>query len=285
MTAGGAPLPGIRDRTTDPDGAVMTRSLIVGVVTALPREAECLTHAPTPIHRPIAVTPELSICRGGLGYKGAEGASHLLLSAGATALVSWGVAGGLDPALTPGSLVITAQVVSNDQNRAAPVVATSVSRRWAERVAAGLRPRVPVSCGPIVHTDRVLETAEAKRGLTHTGAIAADMETMAVATVAQSKGVPWIAVRAVADPFDAALPAGVLSAVDGSGRVRAGRLLAALARHPSELLALPALARGFDAALRTLRLVAQASDATLLAPLRFAEEADRAEGPEMRPPT
>ena len=282
MTAGGAPLPGIRDPATDPDGAVVTRALIVGVVTALPREAECLTHGPTPMLRPIFVSPELSVCRGGVGYTGAEGACHLLLSAGATALVSWGVAGGLDPALTLGTLVVTAHVVSSDLNRT-PMVGTSVSRGWAERVAAGLRPRVPVTCGPIVHTDRILETTEAKRDLTHTGAIAVDMETMAVATVAQPRGVPWIAVRAVADPFDVALPAGVLSAVDGSGRVHGGRLLVALARHPSEVLALPALARGFDAALRALRVVAQSFDATVLAPLRCAEEADRAESPELRP--
>jgi adenosylhomocysteine nucleosidase len=284
VTAGGAPLPGIRDRATDPVGAVMTRSLIVGVVTALPREAACLTHAPTPMHRPVSVTPELSVCRGGVGYTGAEGACHLLLSACGTALVSWGVAGGLDPALRPGTVVVTAHVVSRDENRTAPV-GSSVSRRWAERVAAALRSRVPVSTGPILHTDRILETPEAKRGLTHTGAIAADMETLAVATVAQSRGVPWIAVRAVTDPADAALPAGVLRAVDGSGRVHGGRLLVALARHPSELLALPALARGFDAALRTLRVVAQASDATLLAPLRFAEEADRVESGEVGPLT
>jgi len=279
---GGAPLPGIRDRATDPDGAVMTRSRIVGVVTALPREAEVLTHAATPILHPISVTSELSVCRGGVGGSGAEVACHLLLQAGATALVSWGVAAGLHPALMPGTLVVSAQVVTAAASGATwTAPATSVSRQWAERVAAGLRSRAMVSPGPIAYAGGILETKEAKLGLTHTGAVAADMETMAVATVAEAKRVPWIALRAIADSLDVALPAGVLNAVDATGRVHAGRLLMALARHPSELLALPAVARGFEAALRALNIVADASDSMLLAPLKWAEEADRARGSEL----
>ncbi len=283
MIDGGAPLPGIRDRATDPDGAVRTRPRLVGVVAALPREAECLTHAPTPLLRATPVTPELSVCRCGVGERRAEVACHQLLAAGATALVSWGVAAGLDPALAPGSLVVTAQVVTGDSNGTATAVpATSVSQRWAERVVARLRPRAPVSTGPIAHADRMLETTDAKRGLARTGAVAADMETRGVATVADSGGVPWIAVRAIADASDTALPASVLGAVDESGRVQPGRLLAALARHPRELAMLPPLARGFGAALRALRSAVDITDATLVDLSPIAEQDDRAETSDLK---
>jgi adenosylhomocysteine nucleosidase len=280
---GGAPLPGIRDRATDPDGAVRTRSRLVGVVAALQREAECLTGAPTLLLRATLVTPELLVCRCGVGEQRAEVACRQLLAAGATALVSWGVAAGLDPALAPGTLVVTAQVVTGDANglaTAAPT--TSVSRRWAERVVARMRPRASVSPGPIAHADRILETKEAKRGLARTGAAAADMETRGVATVAESGGVPWIAVRAIADTSDTALPASVLGAVDESGRVRPGRLLAALARHPRELAMLPPLARGFGAALRALRSAVDAIDATLLDLPPFADQDDHSETSDVR---
>jgi adenosylhomocysteine nucleosidase len=282
---GGAPLPGIRDRATDPDGAVRARSGLIGVVAALPREAECLTHAPTPLLRATLVAPELLVCRSGVGEQRAELACQQLLAAGAIALVSWGVAAGLDPALAPGTLVVTAQVVTGDANGTATAVpTTSVSQRWAERVVARLRPRAPVSPGPIAHADRILETKEAKRGLARTGAVAADMETRGVATVAESRGVPWIAVRAIADASDTALPAGILGAVDESGRVQPGRLLAALARHPSQLVMLPPLARGFGAALRALRSAVDVIDATLLDPPRFAEQDDHAETSDVRMP-
>lgn len=278
MIDGGAPLPGIRDRATDPDGAARTRSRLVGVVAALPREAECLTHAPIPLLRATPVTPELSVCRCGVGERRAEVACHQLLAAGATALVSWGVAAGLDPTLAPGALVVTAQVVTGDTNGTATAVpTTSVSQRWAERVVARLHARTLVSTGPIAHADRILATKDAKRDLARTGAVAADMETRGIATVAESKGVPWIAVRAIADASNVALPAAVFSAVDESGRVLPGRLLAALVRHPSQLVMLPPLARGFGAALRALRSVVDAMDATLLDLPPFAEQDEHAE--------
>ena len=90
-------------------------------------------------------------------------------------------------------------------------------------------------------------------GLAGTGAVAADMETAAVAQAARSRGVPWIAVRAIADACEYGPPAGQYRCCGcESGRVQAGRLLAALARQPSELVQLPPLARGFGAALDAL---------------------------------
>jgi adenosylhomocysteine nucleosidase len=156
---------------------------------------------------------------------------------------------------------------------------TQVSRAWEERVAAALHDRTALSRGPIAHTDRILETSEAKRALARTGGVAADMETKGVALAAEEAGVPWIAVRAIADPHDFALPRGVLRAVDESGAVRAGRFIIELTRHPAELLALPKLASGFRAALHALQLVAAACGASLLAPQAVAGDKARAEGP------
>lgn len=265
MISGDASLPGTRERGTDPNAVVAARVWMVGAVAALPAEVECLAHQRVPFLRATAITPELSVIRGGVGEKGADIACRLLLEAGATALVSWGIAAGLDPALTPGTIVITAQAVTAEPDGVVTAVPTNVpSQEWADRVAARLRSRVPLSRGAIGHTNRILETIEAKRELARSGAAAADMETRAVAQVAHSAGVPWIAVRAISDGSEVSLPRGVLGAVDESGRVRAGRLVAALVRRPSELMALPRLARGFRAALRALEVAAEDFGATLL---------------------
>ena len=55
----------------------------------------------------------------GIGISGArpgraEAEARRLVAEGCRALVSWGVAGGLDPALAPGDLVIPAEIVAEN---------------------------------------------------------------------------------------------------------------------------------------------------------------------------
>ncbi|HLO78401.1 MAG TPA: hypothetical protein VK196_18250, partial [Magnetospirillum sp.] len=65
-----------------------------------------------------------------------------------------------------------------------------------------------------------------------TGAAAVDMESGAVARVAAQHGLPFLALRAIADPAGQSLPAPVLRIVDGQGRIRIRGALWALATHP-----------------------------------------------------
>jgi len=135
-----------------------------------------------------------------------------------------------------------------------------------DRLEGCLRGRVPLARGRLVGTDRILTAVADKRALARTGALGADMETAAVAQVARGAGIPWIAVRAVADSANVALPPHVMLAVDVVGRIRTIGFIMALGRHPRECLQLPGLARGFRAALTSLRTVAQAAGPALLAP-------------------
>jgi adenosylhomocysteine nucleosidase len=113
----------------------------------------------------------------------------------------------------------------------------------------------------------MLQTAAQKRELAQWGAMAADMESAAVAASARCAGVPWLAVRAVADAADVTLPSAIVHAMDGQGRVRVTRLAAALLRRPRDVAAIPPLAHGFYAALGTLRAVAHRAGPALLAPM------------------
>jgi adenosylhomocysteine nucleosidase len=111
----------------------------------------------------------------------------------------------------------------------------------------------------LLTVDRVATTAADKRSLAAAfGAIALDMESAAVAAVAREHGVPFLAVRAIADPEDFALPAAVLKATDARGIVRRSVLLGHLLLHPSELSSLLRLASHFRAALGALRHAADA---------------------------
>ena len=99
-----------------------------------------------------------------------------------------------------------------------------------------------------------------------TGAGVADMESHAVAQVAWEKGVPFLAVRAVADPVERSLPSAAFSAVKPSGTTNylavAGRLLL----RPWELPALIELMQDSRLALASLRRAAAADSPLLTAP-------------------
>jgi adenosylhomocysteine nucleosidase len=265
---GSAPPPAADARPVPSNPVVAARSRgIVGVVAALPAEARCLAGTGLRFARPVTVGDQMVVCLSGVGGTGAGIAARLLVAAGATALVSWGVAAGLDLNLPAGTLVVTSEIITGEADRPIRHAPTPVSRAWAANVASSVRDRVSLSGGPIVGVDHVLERIADKRALASTGAVAADMETAAVAHAARSARVPWIAVRAIVDDASVAMPRGVIGAIDALGRPRIGPLIGALVRRPSELLQLPGLARHFRVALGALNVAARAVGPSLMAPV------------------
>jgi adenosylhomocysteine nucleosidase len=50
----------------------------------------------------------------GMGNSAAAAGSRALIEAGATALASWGMAGGLDPTLSAGAILLPTEVIGSD---------------------------------------------------------------------------------------------------------------------------------------------------------------------------
>ena len=97
-----------------------------------------------------------------------------------------------------------------------------------------------------------------------TGAIGVDMESAAVAAVAQKRGIPFIVVRAVADGVETTIPQSALNAFDEFGRLNFLKLIQGFVRHPSELFALFRIGRSYHAAQRTLSAVARLTGSSLV---------------------
>jgi adenosylhomocysteine nucleosidase len=267
MTGSAAPGRGAVRSAAAELAAPSARAGPVGVVVALPAEARCIVSARFPFGHSCSVGTDMLLCLGGIGAQGGEMASRTLVDAGAAALVSWGVAAGLDPTMASGTLILSDRVATlSHSDDSASTPARRESRAWLDRLVARLSPRITVARGPIAVADHVLRTVGDRRALAGSGASAADMESGAVAAVANAAGIPWIAMRAIADAAGDTVPEAVLTSVDRSGKVRAHRLAAGLIRHPADLFRLPRLARGFDAARRTLRAVALHAGPALLAP-------------------
>ncbi len=226
-----------------------------GVVVALPGEFRAL-HRRLPLRGEcVQASPRLWIMLSGIGPERARRAAHFLLTAGAEALVSWGSAAGLDPTLCSGTLLLAEAVEVPGQIR------YRVDLRWREYVRTRLRGNFAFAEGAIASTTAVLDSPEQKAALFRfTHAMAADMESGAVAEVAQQKGKPFLIVRAVSDPAAMVMPKLVLRETDSWGRVRLMRLVTAVFRHPPDLIGLLQLGRGYFAALRTLTRAARHLD-------------------------
>jgi nucleoside phosphorylase len=114
-------------------------------------------------------------------------------------VVSCGFAGGLDPALAPGDLVLATAVRSAGGGA---LGGPEAPRLAAAAALNGLR------CvqGELVCATSVAATPEEKRALARSGAVAVDMESYPVAQAAGEAGVPWLALRAIVDPLDSSLP-------------------------------------------------------------------------------
>lgn len=222
----------------------------IGVVTALATEARALGAQASATDLLTALHDGTPLAISGIGFEAATKASEALLRAGARGLVNIGLAGGLDPGLPAGALVLPLEVRSQGQVR------LSADSVWHHRVMQALASTQIVVTGTLWSSGTPVVTVDAKRRLfAESGAVAVDMESVAVAQAAMAANVPFLAIKVVVDTATDTLPRAVM-AVDGAGRIRAMKLAGTLLRHPNEIIALIRLAGRYGPARRSLRSLA-----------------------------
>ena len=228
-------------------------SPIAGIVTGLETEAAVLRRAADVSH------PDrlpFIVCA---GAERAREAAQRLLAKGAEALISFGIAGGLDPALRPGRLIVPGRVIGPGGLDLA--AEPGLHRRFMELCASG--GLVPADGVLASSTQMVTSPADKQALHERLGALVVDMESHAVASVARSAGVPFVALRAVADPAERTLPGLVRDALDADGRPRSALVLARLCLRPWALPAVLQLRRDQEAALATLLRVTEVAESQL----------------------
>ena len=234
---------------------------------AVPAEARSLVRQPVANGGLIYLSDGAVLKVSGMGPRRAAMASRTLLEKGATALLSWGSAGGLSRELSPGSLILPKTVIASDQS------VYHVETSWHQRLCNRLKGHIDFHTEPLAESATVVCAPGEKAVLfQRTGAIGVDMESAAVAIAAQEAQVPFMVVRAVADSADTTVPESSLNAVDEFGRLSGLKLIQGLAAHPGELFALARIARNYHAAQRTLAMVARLTGYDLLVPLDAIKE-------------
>ncbi|WP_428394716.1 hypothetical protein [Lichenicoccus sp.] len=178
-----------------------------------------------------------------IAVAGADAAVRIagLIRDGATALVSLGLAAGLDPKARPGDLLVPSIIVVDGQSARCDL--SLCARLGGDGIRAG----------SLLHSDVVVAEAGAKQALfARTGCVALDMESGVVARAALAAGLPFAALRAICDPVERSLPPLALRALAPDGGFAWPSMLASLLTKPQQIADLLGLARDATAARRTL---------------------------------
>ena len=178
----------------------------IGVVSGLSRETECFNK--------ISWGNRQFDTYSGVGAERAEKAARDFIDAGATALMSFGVAGGLSEVASAGTVVLADSIINGQE-------VYNTDQAWHSRLFSALRDKCPLITGLVAGTDRMLPTPFEKQELFKmTKALCCDMESHAVARVAISNQVPFSIIRAISDPYDQDVPPWVLRNLTPTGGVR-----------------------------------------------------------------
>ncbi|MCC5885344.1 MAG: hypothetical protein JJT88_02800 [Gammaproteobacteria bacterium] len=176
---------------------------------------------------------EVRVC--GPGPEAAAAATESCMARRPRLIVSWGVAGALDPQLSPGDLLRPATVASAGSEEGFHCLCPDSPAYRLVSVAT-----------PVGGRQERLDLAR------HSGAVAVDMESASIAAICHREGIPFLCIRAISDGIDHHLPAWVGALMTPDGQLAPWRTLAGVLRDP---LALPDLIRaglGFRRALRSL---------------------------------
>lgn len=199
----------------------------IGIVTGLAAEATIARKLGQPV-----------LAGGGTPW-GAELAAEKLVAEGAKALISFGLAGGLYPDFRPGDIVVPIAVMEAGRIRPTNAELSDKLGGWFG--------------GMILAGSEIVVTAAGKSALAASwlcGSV--DLESGAVARVAERHGIPFAVLRSICDPAERDLPPAALAALDDKGAITVGRVALSIVRHPGQIPSLIALGRDAARARRAL---------------------------------
>jgi adenosylhomocysteine nucleosidase len=168
---------------------------------------------------------------------------RLAIGAGCRSIISFGVAGGLAPDLTPGDCVVASAIIDFPTVRPTDPL---WSRKLAD-VIPGARH------GPIMGVNSIVSDPADKRKLhAISRAVAVDMESHLVARLADAHGLAFAAVRVIIDPAHRRVPPAALLAMAPGGSTDVSAMVREILARPSQVSPLMRLAADAIAARASL---------------------------------
>lgn len=167
-------------------------------------------------------------------------------------VIGTGVVGALSGGLRPGDIVVADRVVKAGDDGTHPEHVLAVGAEELERCERVLRAAgLAFSTGGILTSSRVLPDLHSKRlAKEQSGAIAVDMESVAIALEAAARGLPFVVVRTVMDSLEDEVFGAEVA--DERGRIRPLAATSYLVRNPGTFLKLPRMLRNLALAGKSL---------------------------------
>ena len=219
----------------------------LGVITGMQFEDEIARKASRNNDR-------ILIACNGPGPDAAKTAAETLIKKGANCLISFGIAGALDPALRPGNVIIPSSIKTENGIFEAD-----------QNLIKDIRKDIYAIENMMFSSKSIISSSTEKNALfNQTRANAVDMESGAVAQAATHHTLPFIALRVIADPATQALPRTAQAGARADGSVTIWPVIGALLKRPWELPDLIRLGRQTAIAKRALSDLALLSFPLLL---------------------
>ena len=171
----------------------------------------------------------LVVVESGVGAEAAARATRaLIVGHHPRWIISTGFAGGLDPRLAQGDILMADEIVDSQGRKLA------IDFRLPH--GAAQMPR-GLHVGRLVTVERIVGEPAAKQALAeHHAALAVDMESWAVADVCREEKIRCLAIRAISDPLERALPRDIDNLVKRKSTAgRLGAAAGAILRRPSSI--------------------------------------------------
>jgi adenosylhomocysteine nucleosidase len=214
----------------------------IGIIVAMASEAKALQNKTGRFLGEIPFTVRVA----SPGLEDAEKVATRLLSEGHGFFISWGVGGGLDPSLGPGRLLISQQVITISGQ------ILEFSGDLGKRIGDTLKPLNPI-VGRITSSEKPVVSPMEKAKLRNTSnAVAVDMESIAVAKIANKNNCGFLCIRSIVDSANFEIPSSALAGMDSEGGRVMLQVIRQLACRPKELKDMIKLSFHFRKALKTL---------------------------------
>ncbi|HEY3180569.1 MAG TPA: phosphorylase [Casimicrobiaceae bacterium] len=166
-----------------------------------------------------------------------------VIARGASAIMSFGIAGGLADGLVPGTWLVARTIVT-------ATATWPVDAAWTRAIELRL---VGALTADIAGVDALVDKLQEKHALRRTtGAAAVDTESHIAARIAAAHGLPFAAFRVIADPARRSLPPAVLVALRDEGKINYAAVLGSLGRSPGQFGSLARTALDARIAFRAL---------------------------------
>ena len=223
---------------------------MIGVIIALPIEASAFSLKTNVSHSVYRVHDDLLMIISGMGVNNTTNATKAIIEHGATSLISFGTAAGLSAEFNSGTLCMPQFILdeSGTQLMTDPFMHHQFSQELGD-----LHPR---SVQKMVTSTTFLTTADQKRALHHkTGAIAADMESFIIGSLALQADLPFLVLRVIVDPAHAGFSDVLAHCLTKTGNINYKPLLWSLYRNPLLMIQLVKMGCYFKKSHKKLSLI------------------------------